>query len=64
MERQPIAGELDQAGMWRLSYGRLWRLLLNHVGALRFALAEGDVFARDLEQVDEDIIGRDTCRGR
>jgi hypothetical protein len=23
-ERQPIAGELDQAWMWRLSYGRLW----------------------------------------
>src|ERR671915_507421 len=40
------------------------RLLLNRVGALRFTLAEGDVFAGGLDQVDEDIIGRDTCRGR
>jgi hypothetical protein len=39
------------------------RLLLNRVGALRFALAEGDVFAGGLDQVDEDIIGRDSCRG-
>src|SRR5829696_5958706 len=39
-------------------------LLLNRVGALRFALAEGDVFARGLHQDDEDISGRDTCRSR
>ena len=39
------------------------QLLLNRVGALRLALAEGEVFAGDLDQVDEDIIGRDSCRG-
>ena len=39
------------------------QLLLNRLGALRFALAEGDVFAGGLDQVDEDIIGRDSCRG-
>jgi hypothetical protein len=37
--------------------GDCGRLLLNRVGALRFALAEGDVFAGGLDQVDEDIIG-------
>jgi hypothetical protein len=40
------------------------RLLPNRVGALRFALAEGDVFVGGLDQVDEDIIGRDSCRDR